>query len=213
METNDLIERLVADLRPVNRRRTEQLVAGAMILSLLASLVLLGVWLGFRPDLPHIAASPRLWSKLAYAGAIAAAAAALTCRLARPVASTGDLWPLAAAPFLIAAVWAIHDLTTASAPLRWRLVVGRSWTECPVRILVLALPGLAALLWVLRRQAPTQPRQAGFAAGLAAGALAAGVYSLHCREDSVPFLAVWYALGMLASAALGSLLAPRWLRW
>jgi hypothetical protein len=30
---------------------------------------------------------------------------------------------------------------------------------------------------------------------------------------ALPFVAVWYVLGMAIPAGLGALLAPRWLRW
>lgn len=213
METNDLIEALAAELRPVRRRRVEWLVIAGMGFALLAALAVLGLWLGIRPDLLRNPLMPTLWCKLIYACALATAAGALACRLARPAAKTSDLWALATAPLLITVAWGANDLASASEAVRWRLLLGRTWAECPVRIVVLALPGLAVLLSVLRRQAPTELHQAGFAVGLTAGALAAGAYSLHCREDSVPFLAVWYTLGVLSVAGLGWLLGPRWLRW
>ena len=51
------------------------------------------------------------------------------------------------------------------------------------------------------------------AAGLAAGAVGALVYTLHCPELEAPFLALWYVLGMLLPAALGAWVGPRLLRW
>jgi hypothetical protein len=69
------------------------------------------------------------------------------------------------------------------------------------------------LFWALRGLAPTRPVLTGAAAGWLAGAMAAMVYSLHCPEMEAPFLAVWYVLGMLASAGLGALAGTRLLRW
>jgi hypothetical protein len=65
----------------------------------------------------------------------------------------------------------------------------------------------------LRSLAPTRLRLAGTAAGLAAGAVGASVYQLHCPELAAPFLGTWYVLGILAPAALGALIGPRLLRW
>ena len=50
-------------------------------------------------------------------------------------------------------------------------------------------------------------------AGLVAGGAAAGVYSLHCTEDSPLFYGVWYVLAILAVAAVGALAGARVLRW
>jgi hypothetical protein len=51
------------------------------------------------------------------------------------------------------------------------------------------------------------------AAGALAGAIAAAAYALHCNEMALPFLAIWYVLGIAVPTVLGALLAPRWLRW
>jgi hypothetical protein len=58
------------------------------------------------------------------------------------------------------------------------------------------VPTLAALLWALRGLAPTRPALAGAAAGLAAGAVGALAYALHCPELSPTFVAVWYSAGI-----------------
>jgi hypothetical protein len=61
--------------------------------------------------------------------------------------------------------------------------------------------------------APTRLRLAGAAAGLAAGATGAAVYSLHCPELAAPFLGTWYVIGVLIPTAAGALIGPRVLRW
>jgi hypothetical protein len=61
--------------------------------------------------------------------------------------------------------------------------------------------------------APTRLRLAGAAAGFAAGAVGALVYSVHCPELAAPFLGVWYLLGILIPTAVGALLGPRLLHW
>jgi pimeloyl-ACP methyl ester carboxylesterase len=54
---------------------------------------------------------------------------------------------------------------------------------------------------------------AGAAAGFAAGAAGALVYTLHCPEMTAPFLGIWYVLGMLIPTAVGAELGPSLLRW
>ena len=50
-------------------------------------------------------------------------------------------------------------------------------------------------------------------AGLMAGAMGASVYAFACPEHAAAFMAVWYCLGILVSAALGAVTGPRFLRW
>ncbi|HZW72970.1 MAG TPA: NrsF family protein, partial [Caldimonas sp.] len=65
----------------------------------------------------------------------------------------------------------------------------------------------------LRSLAPTRLAAAGAAAGALAGGAGAAVYAWHCNEMTLPFVAVWYVLGMAIPAGLGALLGRRWLQW
>jgi hypothetical protein len=93
------------------------------------------------------------------------------------------------------------------------LLMGQSWRVCPRNILALSLPILAATLVVVRRLAPTRLVLAGAAAGLFSGGVAATVYGLHCPESTMPFVAVWYSLGISAPVVIGAVLGPWALRW
>ena len=64
---------------------------------------------------------------------------------------------------------------------------------------------LVGAFWVLRGLAPTRLTVAGAAAGLAAGAIASLVYSFHCDESAMPFIAVWYTLGILIPGLIGAI--------
>jgi hypothetical protein len=65
----------------------------------------------------------------------------------------------------------------------------------------------------MRRFAPTRPTLAGAAAGLLSGGLAATVYGLHCQETAIPFVAIFYTLGIVLSTAAGAIIGSRVLRW
>lgn len=80
-------------------------------------------------------------------------------------------------------------------------------------ILLLSLPAGGGMLLVMRQLAPTRLRLAGAAAGLVAGSGAALVYTLHCPELALPFVALWYLGGMLLPALLGAIIGPRLLVW
>jgi hypothetical protein len=66
---------------------------------------------------------------------------------------------------------------------------------------------------VLRTMAPTQLTLAGAAAGLTAGASAALVYAFSCDESALPFVLIWYGLGMALPTAAGAMLGRLALRW
>lgn len=212
MHTDQLISMLAAGAGPVPRAAVARRVAPALALGggLALALVLLG--LGPLPA-AQARADVALWMKLGYAGALAAAAVALTARLARPVARTGG--PAGAAAAVLLGMAALGAAAWWATPAEGRALqlLGRSWVSCPWIVLGVSLPTLATLLWALRGLAPTRPVQAGAAAGLAAGAVGALAYALHCPERSATFVAVWYTLGIALAAGLGALLGPRVLRW
>ena len=211
MKTNDLIELLATGAGPAPRAVAARRLAPAAALGVLASaagaLVILG------PIPAELFATPAPWMKLAYAGALAGAAAWLAARLGRPIARTSG--PVRALLLVMLAMVLLGALTLLATPAGARLVtvLGHSWASCPVNVLVLSLPALAAALWALRGLAPTRPRAAGLAAGLLAGGLGAFGYALSCTELSPAFVAVWYSLGIALAGALGAALGPRVLRW
>jgi len=108
---------------------------------------------------------------------------------------------------------AAASLLAAAPQQRAELIFGQTASVCPFLIALLSVPLFLALVWTMRGLAPTRLRLAGAAAGLAAGAVGALVYSLHCPELAAPFLGIWYVLGMLMPTALGALLGPLLLRW
>jgi len=190
-------------------RRLGATVAAGLALALVAVLTLLGP----RADIGAAARLPMFWAKLIVPFLVGALAFAAARRLASPGRRASAAAALAAT--LLAVVWALAAFDVASAPVaaRGHLLLGNSAPQCVALIALLSLPTLAALFVTLRGLAPTRLPAAGAAAGALAGGIAAAAYALHCDEMTLPFVAVWYVLGMAVPAALGTLLAPRWLRW
>ncbi|MFC5548028.1 NrsF family protein [Massilia aerilata] len=212
MKTDELIEMLARgpDLRvDAARGRVLPFVAAGVLASAALMLAVLGV----RPDLGLAMLLPAFWIKLGFAAALAWGGVAAVRRLSAPGAALGVLPVWLGLPLL--AIWGLAAMALLDAPpeARAALFWGRTWRVCPFLIALLSLPACAAVLLAMRRRAPTRPRLAGAAAGLAGGALAALVYCLHCPEMSVVFVGFWYVLGMLLPAAAGALLGPRVLAW
>lgn len=211
--TEDLIERLAADLRPVPRHAMRRLLVGGLFAGLAPAVLLMVWWLGLRPDLPQAAAGGVFWIKFSYTAIIALLCLPALVALARPGGRA--LWPWAAMAVIVAwlAIAAGFQLSSAPPHMVHELVMGSTALGCPFYILGIAAPVLIGMLVAMRRTAPTRPALAGFAAGLLSGAAGAWVYSFHCTEIGLAFLLTWYSLGMVAVSVVGAILGRFVLRW
>ncbi|KAA9385977.1 NrsF family protein [Neorhizobium galegae] len=212
-KTDDIIDALVGDLKPVPRHALARRFAAGALPALAVSLVLMLAILGLRIDMAEALMLPVFWIKSAYNALLATAAFLAAYQLARPDGSRGRFFPFAAAIVAIMTVVAVSQLMMSPAETYRTLIIGSSAPHCPLLIFLFALPVFAGNMWVLRRGAPTDLRLTGFIAGIAAGAAGAWVYSWFCTENGMPFVLVWYSLGILLTGILGSLLGPRLLRW
>jgi len=213
MTMNDLIERLVADLRPVARGTVLRRIAVGAGVGLGVSTILMLVILGPRQDFFSALSTQVYWLKSGYALLLAACALWAVARLSRP-AGEGTTPGLAAIALVsLLAGFALSELAAAPEALRNELILGKSALVCPWLIALLAAPVLAGLFWAIRGLAPTHLRAAGFAAGLMGGAVGAWVYAFHCPKSAVPFIALWYTAGIAIAGAAGLVLGPRLLRW
>ncbi|MFF0918208.1 NrsF family protein [Rhizobium leguminosarum] len=212
-ETEDAIDSLVRDLKPVPRHALERRFALAILPALAVSLLLMLIVLGLRTDMAQALMLPVFWIKSAYNALLAIAAFAAVYRLSRPDGSEGRFFGIAAAIILALAVMAAVQLALSPAASYPVLVLGSSALHCPLLIFAFAMPILIANTWVLRGGAPSNLGIAGFIAGIAAGASGAWVYSWFCTENGLPFVTLWYSLGILLTGAIGALLGPRLLRW
>lgn len=213
MKTEQLIEWLSRDLRPVSRHAVVKRVAVGIAAGGLVTMILVTAMLGIRPDLRVAMHGFSFWMKWTYTVSLALGATYAITRLARPAPLPLEgLW-LLTVPVLVLTGIGVGELAQTPSsqwPAMW---LGRSWTACPWLVLTLAAPIFAGLLWSFRKLAPTHLRAAGAVAGLGAGAWAATIYCLHCPEVSAIFVLTWYTLGILLAAGLGALLGPRLLRW
>jgi hypothetical protein len=118
----------------------------------------------------------------------------------------------AAAPVLIAlgVIFELAVLPPGTWPAK---LIGTNGMACLIFITLIGLGPLAMFLLALRYGAPMNPAGAGAVAGLLAGGIAAGLYAIHCTDDSPLFVATWYTIAILLLAIIGAAAAYRFVRW
>jgi hypothetical protein len=213
MQTDDLIAVLSAGQCSVDTgwlRRATWLCALAA-LALTALLVLLA--LGARPDLAGAWLTPPVVAKALLGASVASIALVLFQRSLRPGLKPGKGLPLVAIPLALVAGWALVTLALAPTEQWSALIFGRYWRACLISVPLYALVPLVILFGLARRGAPVDGRLTGACAGLASAGLAVVAYSLHCPDDTAPFLATWYMIAIAVVTGLGALVFPRLSRW
>lgn len=213
MATSDLVDALAADLPARPRAWVARRLASGLLSGAAASLAVTLLLWGPRPDLAAAVATGPFWAKLGFTGLLAVSGVAAAARFARPGGEARGATACAYATIAVMACLAGAQLARAPAGAHRQLLMGSTAASCPWLIMLLALPLLAGGIWAVRAMAPTRLSRAGAELGLAAGAGAAIIYAVSCNESALPFVLVWYGLGVAVPTAIGALLGPRLLRW
>jgi hypothetical protein len=216
MNTDRLIDLLSVDIEPVSSVRFGKMLMLAIVTSAAAAFVLMLATVGLRP---HLQSTPHLeWLaiKLFFAVSVVCAGAPFLNRSMRPGLGDETSWNAIFVPFLVAFVAALATLLV-SHPQEWGSMLcgatGASSARCLFCIVFLAAIPLIALIYALRKGAPTRLRLCGGIAGSVAGGIGAAAYAFSCRSDTIPFIAIWYGAAIMVCALIGTQLGPRFLRW
>ncbi|MCK1639251.1 DUF1109 domain-containing protein [Bradyrhizobium sp. 157] len=213
MKTDDLVALLSTNLEPVDSKAVVRTLCVAIAAAAIAALGIAFTSLGFRPDLTTGHALIYLTIKLTFAIGVVGLSLVYLTRLARPGGERKISPLLVAVPFLVVLVLAAISLGSAPQSHWERMIVGDEWLECLLSIPVIAIVPFAVSIWAVRKGAPTNLSRAGAFAGLIAGGVSAMAYALHCTDDSLPFIAVWYGGTIVLCTLAGAALGPRLLRW
>lgn len=213
MKTDDLVALLSTNPEPVDRG----LVVRTLLVALGAGSVLaLGITifgLGVRPDMMTSGALSFVVAKVSFAVGISGLALVYLAKLARPGGERKPRSYLVAVPFLVIVPLAAISLGLAPSSHWNKMIVGDEWLECLVSIPVIAIIPFAVSIWAVRQAAPTNLPCTGAFAGLVAGGVSAMAYALHCTDDSLPFVAIWYGGTIVLCTLAGAAMGPRLLRW
>jgi hypothetical protein len=213
MRTDELIAMLGTNVERVDYRQVARTVGVAIAFGIAAALGSTLFMLGIRTDLNEVGAWTSLVLKVAFAMGIVALTSLYLIRVARPGGERKTPMVFLVSPFVAIMVLAALSLTLAPSSHWNKMVVGEQWLECLLSIPIIAIVPFAAIIWAVRRTAPTDLVRAGALSGLVAGGVSAAGYALHCTDDSVPFVALWYGATIALCTLAGALLGPRLLRW
>ena len=182
-------------------------VLPAALAGLAASLALMVVTLGVRPDLGKALAG--LESVKLAACAVLALCAIAVCRssLRREADGLAVLLALPAMAVFAAPAWLEFSLPSADRPTV-PLVIGLQSFSA---IIALALPALALILVAMRPTRPEHPAFAGLGAGLLAGGVGSLAYAFHCTGDNAMMISFWYPAAITCVALAGMAAGRRWL--
>jgi hypothetical protein len=213
MQTDDLISVMTASHQPVDTGSLRRATWLAALAALAITLGLVLLTLGARPDLAGAWMTRPVLAKALLGASVATIALVLFQRSLRPGLNAARHLPLVVVPLALAAGWAL--LTLAQAPVeQWSaLIFGRYWRACLIAVPLYAICPFLVLLVLARRGAPVDGRLTGACAGFASAGLAIIAYSVHCPDDTAPFLATWYVLAIAIVTGVGTLAFPRLVRW
>lgn len=213
MKTDELIAALSTNVEPVNRRLVGRSVGVALAVGIVVAIGIMFIALGVREDLTTPRAVIFLFLKLAFAIGTVGAASVYLMRLARPGGERRVSSGLAALPFM--AILLLAGVSLGQAPSsHWdKIVMGNDWLECLISIPIIAVLPFAVVIWAVRQAAPTNLVRTGAFSGQVAGGVSAIGYALHCTDDSLHFIALWYGSTIVLCTLAGAILGPRLLRW
>jgi len=210
--TDEFINQLVADLRPVRPLRQ----AGGMAMTVAALLAgMLGVagLFGLRPDVVAGQPGPMLLVPAGLFLVLALASAWCAVDMARPqVGLRREGWGWTA---LMAAVLPASAFVLAAGEwLAGRdVALDRAGWTCVAGGIMFGLATAVVLIVWLRRGAPTALARAGLLTGVAAGAAGTLAVSLECPQDGLLHIGLWHGGAVILCGLIGRVIVPRLIRW
>jgi hypothetical protein len=211
MNTNQFARQLASDLAATPSSRA--IGPRLMLVTLLASAVSLAAILLLFSRSPHLTHGPTPTILVtALAGmALAVGAFWAALRTSYPESRVSYFWLGMPVAILVAGLG--MELSHVSQSTWTERLWGGNPLACYLAVTALSLPILAAVLVALREGASTRPRFSGAMAGLLAGGIVAALYTIHCPENSLLFIASWHVLAILSVSLIGAVAAGRLLRW
>ena len=213
MKTDDLVAALSARIEPVSHRLVSWTMGIALLAAAVVTLGMMLAGLGIRADLMTARALTFLVLKLAFAVGVVGVSSTYLMRLARPGGERRTSSIRIMMPFAAIVLLAAVSLGLAPSSHWDEMVMGDQWLECLLSVPIIAIVPFTIIVAAMRKAPPTNQERTGALAGLIAGGVSAMGYALHCTDDSLPFIAIWYGGTIVLCTLAGAALGPRLLRW
>jgi len=210
MKTDGLIRALVTDL-PSAPESVGSAAMKRLPIGLAIAAMLFFALAGIRPNFS--AMWPVVLPKLLVTMTLAATAIFVAMHLTRPGGARPRLLFLLLAPLVVLSIFMLLEFWRYGGVGWGARIMGRNNLYCLLMIPVLSIAPLLALLLTAQCGAVTTHYLAGGVAGMAATGFGASLYALHCTDDSMFFVALWYSLATLIMAAIGSVACRLTVRW
>ena len=211
-EPNNFIAALVDDLRPVRAMQPHDglvLAASAGAITVVLTILLLGL----RPDVAQGQFQPLFLFANGVLLIVGLGSALAAVRMGMPrVGQSGRGWKWVVAMISLLPATALIMLASGSEPMPTTLITSHE-LKCVAMGLALSLLTATALIWWLRRGAPTSAGRAGLLVGLASGSVGMLAFALHCPFDSFYHVGLWHALPVALGGLIGRMVVPRLIRW
>lgn len=213
MKTEELIDLLSTNIEAVDTQKVVRNLSIAIIAGLFLSLLTCIVTLGMRSDLNNPEAFGFLLVKSGFGAAVLVLGSHFLRQHTRPGGENSSLVFLIGIPFVALMILAGVKLVSVPTSHWGHLMMGERWLECLLAVPIIAVVPFAVIIWAVRMAAPTNLLRTGALCGLVAGGISAAAYGLHCPDDSLPFIALWFGGTIGLCALAGAALGPRLLHW
>src|SRR6266545_2399812 len=155
MTTDQLINLLVADLKPVDRACISRALIIALAGGAVSAFGVMFLLLGPHPSVFSSENSGFLIVKLLFTSGVVAAAAVFLPQFARPGAEGRCFMVFVSAPFIAMAVLASMAFAFSHWSTWGKMAIGNTWLTCLHAIPLLAIVPFVAVVLALRTGAPT----------------------------------------------------------
>lgn len=208
---NDLIAALTDDLAPVARVKPVEGAAMVGLATLAAGLISFA-YFGFWTGMVSGEASGYFWITNGLLAVLGSASTATLVATALPrvgARANAVLWGSA-----MIGVLPVAGLLSLVSTVVERHADDQIWHwECAAYGLAAALLIAAAAVVFLRRGAPVSLERAGWATGIAAGALGSLAYGITCPIDTLDHVGIVHIAPVAIGAVIGRFAVPPMIRW
>jgi hypothetical protein len=209
MDTNDLISILSQSPQP-KKPVSFGLVTTLLLTAILAFTIFV---LGVRPDLNLSSVHTTAIHKTLLLGIVAVSIALFLSEVSKPIPRTDRVKPYIWFSIIMFVGSIGYEVVTTPLSQIAEYFTIINFPECLFFVTLYGVLGSLVFFWLMKFYAPKDAKLAGIGIGMAASAVGALGYSLHCPLDSPVFIAVAYGLPTIAMGFVGKFIISRYIEW